>query len=226
MIAHVAPTNRSCDYSCNSLRYAERLKATAASAATAAMAAAAAPAAAPPLQRQRSREGAAPASPLRVAIGPSPLHRSATTEARPPPSPGPRPPRAPNTPSARPASSVFASPIRVCADAPPIRSPAAALAAAAPAAAPPAAAEAEAEAEIEVAPPASKREMTAGMVRELLRCAYDPNGWQQETAAFEEAYRAGDDLRASVERLDGVLKARVALFQSLQQKLETFQTKM
>jgi hypothetical protein len=99
MIAHVAPANRSCDYSINSLRYAERLRATA------------------------SRGGAAP--PPSSPAAPPALARVRSNDVPPPSSPARRPPRAPPIPASPaagvvPSSSVCESPARL---GPPVRVP-------------------------------------------------------------------------------------------------------
>ena len=62
------------------------------------------------------------------------------------------------------------------------------------------------------------------VLRDLLRCAYDPASWEQESALLEE--RQADDLLECVDRVDQVLSSRIELFTALRDNLVSFRTKL
>ena len=62
------------------------------------------------------------------------------------------------------------------------------------------------------------------VLRDLLRCAYDPQSWSKELELLEQ--RHSEDLIGCVERVDAVLTSRISLFSSLQTNLATFKAKL
>ena len=229
MIAHVAPANRSCDYSLNSLRYAERLRAAAANATAAATAApaAAAPAAAANTTRATAPNAVASATPAPApapnAVAAITAHHStaagvltrrgaAAVAAVPPPpseppaSPARRPPRAPGLPMS-------------AAPAPLARMPCAGggggsdgSTAAGSVATSTTGGDSGGE--------PTKHAKAVEALRELLRCAYDPEAWAAEVAYLDRTQ--ADDLGGCIERVEGVLAERIRLFTSLQADLSRF----
>ena len=187
MIAHVAPANRSCDYSLNSLRYAERLRVASSSASSASSTAAAGP----PLQKARSAPLVDAASPAR------------------------RPPRAPPTTPVN-AMAGLGSAERVVV--PPPKAPTTTAAAAAVAV------------DVTDAAPASdgisaeRRAATVEVLKDLLRCTYDPDAWEAELNSLEGLQER--DLLGCVERVDQVLSARINLFTQLRGNLAAFKAKL
>ena len=226
MISHVSPANRFCEYSLNSLRYAERLRATVASGEPA------------------DKIGSAPRGAANAtAGGGGSARRAAPPACTEPASPARRPPRAPGAPFAPPAAAVAAaappaSAAPVAASSapgpsvsvsappppPPTASPAAATAIAAEAPALATAAAASGATPDSAGPGVSisseKKDKAVGVLQDLLRCAYDVEAWKAEVALLETMKE--EDILGCVDRVDAVLTSRVELFTKLQGSLASF----
>ena len=238
MIAHVAPPNRACEYSLNALRYAERLRATASTPAADDATADSKPAvvaAARGAAAAKAQQGA-PVSLTRVRSLPSvkpayttqPLVAPAATPEPVPASPARRPPRvplataSPAVPTAVPTAvappTTIAPPLPPEATAPPpeATAPPPAL----PTASPPDAMSSGGGGSVTP----GQHTAAVEVLRDLLRCAYDPKAWEQEAALLEQRHAA--DLMACVDRVDHVLASRVELFTALRGNLASFKAKL
>ena len=231
MIAHVAPPNRACEYSLNALRYAERLRATASTPAADDATADSKPAvvaAARGAAAAKAQQGA-PVSLTRVRSLPSvkpayttqPLVAPAATPEPVPASPARRPPRvplataSPAVPTAVPTA--VAPPTTI---APPPPPEATAPPPALPTASPPDAMSSGGGGSVTP----GQHTAAVEVLRDLLRCAYDPKAWEQEAALLEQRHAA--DLMACVDRVDHVLASRVELFTALRGNLASFKAKL
>lgn len=166
MIAHVAPANRSCEYSLNSLRYAERLKSVSVSSSRAKLDASEAGDAlsAPSLSRKRSS-----------------LSAASSTEVV-PSSPARRPPKVPGTPSRTPGAAVAGR--LACSTPGGATSPAHGVASEAEATHGESARKRPA---LGPAPgSASKEERAVDVLKDVLRVAYDTDGWELELSYLEQ----------------------------------------